>query len=59
MLNSLYIIFHKNVIHIDDKVIDIPKLNIAYRLHFVIEDKYFINIIVVRICLGLQGWFSS
>lgn len=40
MLNSLYIIFDKNVIPIGDKVIDIPKLNIAYRLHFVIEDKY-------------------
>lgn len=59
MLNSLYIIFHKNVIPIGDNVIDIPKPTIAYWLHFVIEDKYQLNIIVVRICLGLQRWFSS
>lgn len=59
MLNNLYIIFHKNVISVGDKVIDISKLNITYCLHFVIEDKYQLNIIVVIICLGLQRWFSS
>lgn len=59
MLNSLYIIFHKSVIPIGYKVIDIPEFTITHCLHFVIEDKYQLNIIVLRICLGLQTWFSN
>lgn len=59
ILNSLYIIFHKSVIPIGDKVIDIPKFTITHCLHFIIEDKYQLNIIVLRICLGLQRWFSN